>query len=65
MAKLEHSFQLLGVTKHDCTVEQIRKAYTDLVKQYHPDSRTPHASDEKSAEVCDLYCNLYLLVLYS
>ena len=55
MAKLEHSFQLLGVTKHDCTVEQIRKAYIDLVKQYHPDSRTPHASAERFTEVCDLY----------
>ena len=51
-AKLEHSFQLLGVNKHDCTVEQIRKAYIDLVKKYHPDSRTPHASAEKFTEVC-------------
>ena len=50
-AKLERSFQLLGVNTHDCTVEQIRKAYTDLMKRYHPDSRTPHASTEKSAEV--------------
>ena len=57
-AKLERSFQLLGVNKHDCTVEQIRKAYIDLVKRYHPDSRTPHASAEKSAEVChNTICN--------
>ena len=52
MTKLERSFQLLGVNKHDCTVEQIRKAYIDLVKRYHPDSRTPHASAGKSAKVC-------------
>ena len=52
MAKLERSFQLLGVNKHDCTVEQIRESYIDLVKQYHPDSRTPHASTEKFTEVC-------------
>ena len=50
-AKLERSFQLLGVNKHDCTVERIRKAYIDLVKIYHPDSRTPHASAEKFTEV--------------
>ena len=50
--KLEHSFQLLGVDKQDCTVEQIRKAYIDLVKRYHPDARTPHVSAGKSAEVC-------------
>ena len=50
--KLECSFQLLGVNKQNCTVEQIRKAYIDLVKRYHPDARTPHASAEKSAEVC-------------
>jgi hypothetical protein len=53
-AKLERSFQLLGVIKHDCTVEQIRKAYIDLVKRYHPDSRTPHASAEKFTEVCSM-----------
>jgi hypothetical protein len=51
-AKLERSFQLLGINQHDCTVEQIRKAYIDLVKRYHPDSKAPHASAEKSAEVC-------------
>ena len=51
-AKLERSFQLLRVNKHDCTIERIRKAYIDLVKKYHPDSRTLHASAEKSAEVC-------------
>ena len=50
--KLECSFQLLGVNKQNCTVEQIRKAYIDLVKRYHPDARTPHASAGKSAEVC-------------
>lgn len=55
MAKLDHSFQLLGVTKHDCTVEQIREAYIELVKKYHPDSRTPHASAERFAEVWDLH----------
>ncbi len=53
-AKLERSFQLLGVNKHDCTVEKIRKAYIDLVKKYHPDSKAPHASAEKSAEVCNI-----------
>ena len=52
MAKLEHSFQLLGINKHDCTVEQIRESYIELVKRYHPDSRTPHASAEKFTEVC-------------
>ena len=51
--KLERSFQLLGVNKQDCTVEQIRKAYIDLMKRYHPDSRTPQASAGKSAEVCN------------
>ena len=58
MAKLEHSFQLLGVNKQDCTVEQIRKAYIDLVKRYHPDARTPHASAEKFTEVCQLHRRL-------
>ena len=52
VAKLEHSFQLLGVNKHECSAEQIRKAYIDLVKRYHPDSRTPHASAEKFTKVC-------------
>ena len=58
MAKLERSFQLLGVNKQDCTVEQIRKAYIDLVKRYHPDARTPHASAEKFTEVCQLHHRL-------
>ena len=53
LAKLERSFQLLGMIKDGCTVEQIRKAYIDLVKQYHPDSRSPHASAERFAEVCN------------
>ena len=62
--ELERSFQLLGVNKHDCTVEQIRKAYTDLVKRYHPDSRTPHASPEKSAEVChNTICTCVIFVV--
>ena len=52
MAKLERSFQLLGVSKLDCTVGQIRKAYIDLVKRYHPDARTPQASAERFTEVC-------------
>ena len=60
VAKLEHSFQLLGVNKRDCTVEQIRKAYIDLVKIYHPDSRTPHASAEKFTEVY-IYVHVCLL----
>ena len=54
MAKLDRSFQLIGVTKEGCTVEQIRRAYIDLVKRYHPDSRSPEASAETFAEVCDL-----------
>ena len=52
LAKLEDSFKLLGVRKDECTVEQIRAAYIDLVKQYHPDARTPQASAQRFAEVC-------------
>ena len=69
--ELERSFQLLGVNKYDCTVEQIRKAYIDLVKRYHPDSWTPHASAEKSAEVChntictcNIICSSYTMYMY-
>ena len=54
MAKLDRSFQLLGVAKEGCTVEQIRGAYIDLVKQYHPDSKGPDASAETFAKVCGL-----------
>ena len=60
--KLQRSFQLLGVDIHACTVEQIRKAYVDLVKQYHPNSRTPHASAGKFAEVC---CDFYVASIKS
>ena len=54
VAKLDRSFQLLGVAKEGCTVEQIRGAYIDLVKQYHPDSKGPDASAETFAKVCGL-----------
>ena len=50
-AKLDRSFRLLGVTKDDCTVEQIKKAYIDSAKRYHPDSKSPDADAEKFAKV--------------
>ena len=51
LAKLDRSFQLLGVIKDDCTVEQIKKAYIDSAKRYHPDSNSTDANAEKFAEV--------------
>ena len=51
MGPTAKSFQLLGVDQKDSSEEDIKKAYITLVKKYHPDSKTPHASAEKFAEV--------------
>ena len=45
-ARLKNAFQTLGLVKDECSVDDIRKAYIDLAKKYHPDSRSSQANTD-------------------
>ena len=44
-------FQLLGLSREQCTVEDIRKAYISLSKKYHPDSNAAEEATEQFIKV--------------
>ena len=48
--KLHRAYQLLGIG-HNSTVEEVKEAYIQMVKKYHPDSSSPDANPEKFSEV--------------
>lgn len=48
--KLQKAFSLLGVGQ-DSNTAQIKEAYINMVKKYHPDSKSPHADAKMFSEV--------------
>ena len=48
--RLHRSFLLLGVSQH-AEPHEVREAYIKLAKVYHPDSGSPHASNDKFIQV--------------
>ena len=48
--RLHRSFLLLGVSQH-AEPREVREAYIKLAKVYHPDSGSPHASNDKFSQV--------------
>lgn len=49
-AKVRGAFQALDVDR-TANAREIKEAYTRAVKQYHPDSGSPHANTDKFTEV--------------
>lgn len=53
-AKLRRAFGTLGLVQDEsceCTEEDIRNAYLNLAKRYHPDSRTMEADADQFISV--------------
>ena len=53
MAKRDY-YEVLGVSK-TATEEEIKKAYRQLAKKYHPDTSTEENAQEKFKEVQEAY----------
>jgi molecular chaperone DnaJ len=53
---LNNCYETLGVTRDDATAEDIKKAYRQLARQYHPD-RNPgdHEAEAKFKEIQEAY----------
>lgn len=56
MAKRDF-YDILGVSK-DASIEEIRKAYRNLAKKYHPDVSSENNAEEKFKEVQEAYDTL-------
>lgn len=51
-SNLDNAYSLLGVTRGDCTLEEVKKAYRKLALKYHPDRQSKMNEDEKkNAEI--------------
>src|SRR5699024_8591419 len=54
MAAKEDFYDILGVSK-DATEAELKKAYRQLSKKYHPDINKEAGADEKFKEVSEAY----------
>jgi len=69
MKSVEQCLQILGVTR-DATPEQIRLAYRDLVRSWHPDhfahnQRLQQKAEEKLKEINEAYAQIQSTFLYA
>ncbi|KAM8705190.1 hypothetical protein ACLKA7_009619 [Drosophila subpalustris] len=63
-----HGYKLLGSVKNyydvlrvpvNCDKSEIRRAYIELSKKYHPDGSSPMSNSEEFVKVCEAYKVLY------